>query len=485
MGRFDDRLNFRAAADRPMILLYAKILILLWSINFAPPLLAHFLDTRWDRPFDRNRLFRDGRPLFGPHKTDRGLIGALLMGTGIGLLLGFPWWVGLGCAVLSMVGDLSTSFIKRRVGLTSGTVTPGIDQLLEGLLPFAVLVRYEPLGTAEVVTLLTVFAFGAYLGSWFFKRVLLGKPQENYPRPLSSRVRIRELRRCSPPLLPFHVWLNIEDVIYHQLIMKSTFRLLGLYEKGQQNALRVIAREIGLTFPDLPEAFDGYTILFMSDLHLDGLDGLTERLQEMLPDLPADLCLFGGDLRMETHGPHDEALARFMRLLPKLQTRDGAYAVLGNHDCLEMAPSLIEAGVPVLLNDAVSVERQDQRIWIVGIDDPHHFQCHDLGKAFEDIPHGEFVIFLSHSPEVYREARQHGAQFYLCGHTHAGQIQIIPIGPVFTHSRTGRRYVQGIWEYQGMQGYTSAGVGTSGIPVRYFSEGEVVRITLRKGSKAS
>jgi hypothetical protein len=81
---------------------------------------------------------------------------------------------------------------------------------------------------------------------------------------------------------------------------------------------------------------------------------------------------------------------------------------------------------------------------------------------------------------VYREAKQYGAQLYLCGHTHAGQIQIIPIGPVFTHSRTGRRYIQGVWEYHGMRGYTSSGVGTSGIPVRYFSEGEVVRITLRR-----
>jgi uncharacterized protein len=467
-----------------MIILCLRILILLWSINFAPPLLAHFFEDQWNRPLDRNKAFRDGRPWFGPHKTERGLVGALLMGVGVGALLGFPWWVSLGCAVLSMSGDLLSSFIKRRLNQPSGNVTPGLDQLFEGLFPFAVLAFYQPLSTAEVATLVLVFVVGAYLGSWFLKRILLQKPREDYPRPVSSRVRLKELRRCSPPLLPFQLWLNIEDLIYHNLIMKGIFRLLGLYEKGRHNALQITARDISLTFHDLPKLFDGYTVLFMSDLHLDGLDGLTEKLQEMLPGLPADLCLFGGDLRMETYGPYDEALARFMRLLPGMRVRDGMYAVLGNHDCLEMAPSLIEAGVPVLLNDAVAIKRDGQRIWIVGIDDPHHFQCHDLGKAFEDIPQGEFVIFLSHSPEVYREARQFGAQFYLCGHTHAGQIQIIPIGPVFTHSRTGRRYVQGVWEYHGMQGYTSSGVGTSGIPVRYFSEGEVVRITLRRGKNA-
>jgi uncharacterized protein len=466
-----------------MRLLHFKILILLWLINFAPPLLAHLFENRWNRPLDRGRKCRDGYPVFGAHKTDRGLIGAMVMGYGAGLSLGFPWWLGLACAVLSMAGDLLSSFLKRRLHQPSGTVAPGFDQLFEGLLPFVVLAWYESLSTVEVVVMVTLFMIGAYLGSWFFKKILLEKPQKDYPRPLSSKVRIKELRRCSPALIPFHLWLNLEDVIYYNLIMKGTFRLLGLYEKGRQNALQITAREISFFFPDLPEAFDGYTVLFMSDLHLDGMDGLTETLEGMLPDLPADVCLLGGDLRMETHGPYDEAMARFMRLLPKLRIHDGVHSVLGNHDCLEMAPSLIEAGVTVLLNDAVAIERQNQRIWIVGIDDPHHFQCHDLGKAFEDIPQEAFVLFLSHSPEVYREARQFGARLYLCGHTHAGQIQIIPIGPIFTHSRTGRRYVQGSWDYQGMQGYTSAGVGTSGIPVRYFSQGEVVRITLRRGQE--
>jgi hypothetical protein len=466
-----------------MIITWVKILILLWSINFAPPVLAHFLQTKWNRPLDHNKLFRDGRPWLGPHKTERGLIGALIMGIVSGTLLGFPWWVGLGCALLSMAGDLLSSFIKRRLGQPSGTISPGLDQFFEGLFPVSILAWYLPLSTVAAAALVLIFMVGAYLGSWFLKKILLQGPQGDYPRPVSSRVRLKELRRCSPPLMPFHLWLNFEDVIYYQLIMKGAFRLLGLYEKGRRNALEITAREISLTFRDLPEAFDGYTILFMSDLHLDGLDGLTEKLQEMLPHLPADLCLIGGDFRMETHGPYDQALARFMRLLPELRVHDGVYTVLGNHDCLEMAPSLIEADVSVLLNDAVAIERHGQRIWVVGIDDPHHFQCHDVDKAFEDIPKGEFVIFLSHSPEVYREAKQCGAQFYLCGHTHAGQIQIIPIGPVFTHSRTGRRYVQGTWEYHGMQGYTSSGVGTSGIPVRYFSEGEVVRFILRRKRK--
>jgi uncharacterized protein len=430
--------------------------------------------------------FADGRPLFGPHKTLRGTLAAAVTGFGAGLLLGFPWWVGLLSAISSIAGDLLSSFVKRRLGQPSGTLIPGLDQVFEGLFPFAILVQFKSLSIWMIVGLVLIFSFGAYVGSWFFKKILLSKPSGDYPRTVRSRVRLKELRRCYLPLTRFHRWLNPEDVFYYQVLMKTTFRLLGIYEKGMRNALQIHNREISLAFHDLPAAFDGYTILFLSDLHLDGLDGLTENLQELLQALPADLCLIGGDLRMETYGPHDEALARTARLIPHIAVRDGIYGVLGNHDCIEMIEPLRKAGLDILVNEAVAIGRGEKdRIWILGVDDPHHYQCHDLDKTFEEVPPGGFVILLCHSPEVYREAQQHGVHCYLCGHTHAGQIQIVPIGPIFTHSRTGRRYVQGLWQYGNMQGYTSSGAGVSGVPVRFFSEGEVVRITLRKTGAAA
>jgi uncharacterized protein len=466
-----------------MIVLSLKTLILLWLINFAPPLLAHLLEDRWNRPLDRGRRFRDGRPLFGSHKTERGTAGAIITGYAAGLLLGFPWWLGMLTGVLSMLGDLGSSFIKRRLNQPSGTVAPGLDQIFEGLLPLLWLGRTLPLSPWNVLVLLIVFSSGAFIGSWFFKKVLLARPEGAYQRPLSSRVRLKELRRCHPKLTAFHVWLNFEDAIYYHVFMKSVFRLLGIYEKGRRNATQIRRREISFSFADLPEAFEGYRILYMSDLHLDGLDGLAENLQVLIRSMPANLCLVGGDLRMETHGPHGEALARFFRVVPDIQVRDGIYGVLGNHDCTEMIGPLKEAGVTILMNESVAIQRDSQHLWVVGVDDPHHFQCHDLASAFAGIPADDFVIFMSHSPEVYRDAERFGAQCYLCGHTHAGQIQIFPIGPIFTHSRTGRRYVEGAWEYGKMQGYTSSGVGASGVPVRFFSEGEVVLITLRRSPK--
>lgn len=460
--------------------LFLKILILLWLINFTPPLLAHLLEDRWNGPLDRGRLFRDGKPLLGDHKTTRGCCGAVIAGMIFGMALGFSWWVGLLSGIFSMLGDLSSSFLKRRFGIPSGNVVPGLDQIFEGAFPFLILWPCFSLGLAEVVFLVTVFSIGAFFGSWFLNQVLLMKPFETYPREVRSRTRLRELRSCHVLSHPLHHFVNFEDSIYYWVLMRTVFRLLGIYDKGKQNALQLETHSKAFHLSGLPASFDGYTIMFLSDLHLDGLEGLTEQVQAVVKALPVDLCIIGGDVRMETHGPFSEALLHLERLIPDIEARDGILGILGNHDCTEIIEPLGEMGVQFLVNDAKAIRRNGEEIWIVGVDDPHYYKCHDLDQAFSTVPPGAFSIFLAHSNEVYREASQYKPQLYLCGHSHAGQIQIEPFGPIFTHSRAPRRFCCGTWQYNGMSGYTSCGVGVSGIPVRFSSRGEVTIITLKK-----
>lgn len=263
-------------------------------------------------------------------------------------------------------------------------------------------------------------------------------------------------------------------------MMKTTFRLFGVYEQGKRNALRLKQENVTFLLPRLPPAFEDYTILFLSDLHLDGLEGLTERLYDLLRDVSFDLCILGGDYRMEVSGPFTEALLRLNYLMDAIHVSDGIYAVLGNHDCLEMVGPLEKKGINFLVNDARAIKRKQEQIWLVGVDDPHYYQSHDLKEAFRPVPKEAFTIFVAHSPEVFREAARYRPDLYLCGHTHAGQIQLPRIGAVFTHSRAPRQLSYGVWEYQGMQGYTTSGVGVSGVPVRFGCEGEVVRITLKR-----
>jgi uncharacterized protein len=275
--------------------------------------------------------------------------------------------------------------------------------------------------------------------------------------------------------------LNFEDAVYYHIFMKTAFKIMGIYERGMKNALEVEKQEISFSFPDLPPAFDNYKILLLTDLHLDGIDGLTEKIMEIVRETPADLCILGGDFRMETYGPFAEALFHLHKLLPTVQAKDGIVGILGNHDCLEIVDSLQKDGITFLINNSTTIERDGHQIWLAGVDDPHYYKSHDLKQAFERVPDGVFSIFLAHSNEVYKEALQYGPKLYLCGHSHAGQIQIPPFGPIFTHSSAPRYMSNGEWQYQGMHGYTSGGAGVSGVPVRFNSKGEVTLITLKRG----
>ena len=100
--------------------------------------------------------------------------------------------------------------------------------------------------------------------------------------------------------------------------------------------------------------------------------------------------------------------------------------------------------------------------------------------AFETVPSRAFSILVAHSNEIYKEAASYNPKLYLCGHTHGGQILIPPFGPIFTHSRAPRSLCQGVWQYQSMLGYTTTGVGVSGIPVRFATRGEVAIIRLKR-----
>jgi predicted MPP superfamily phosphohydrolase len=464
------------------MILFLKILFLIWSINLAPPLLAHFLHDKWNAPLDRGRTFWDGKPILGPHKTIRGVYSATLMGWMVGLIFGFPWYIGFLAGILSMGGDLLSSFIKRRLGMASGSIFAGLDQVFEGVFPFFVITPYFDLSAWETLLLLAFFCVGAYVGSLFFKAVLLDKPFPNYPRPVNSWVRLREFRSCQITSNPLHHFVNFEDSLYYHILMKTAFKALGIYEKGKRNALQIRKHEVTFSFPELPPSFDDYKILFFSDLHLDGLEGLTENLQVVLREVNADLCILGGDFRMETHGPFAEALSHLRRVIPEIRSRDGILGVLGNHDCVEIVGPLQKCGVCFLVNDALPIERNGDRIWIAGVDDPHYYKCHDLAQAFEDVPRGEFCIFVAHSNEVYKEAEAYGPKLYLCGHTHAGQIKLPYVGPVFTHSSAPRRFCEGSWKYGNMAGYTSCGVGVSGVPVRFACSGEVLVIRLKRSA---
>ena len=121
----------------------------------------------------------------------------------------------------------------------------------------------------------------------------------------------------------------------------------------------------------------------------------------------------------------------------------------------------------MLLNQSEKIVRGDQRIHLAGIDDAHYYRADNIEKAASEIPRGEFSILLSHTPEVYLQAAHAGFSLVLSGHTHGGQICLPGSIPI-----TLMRSCRGVWDrapwtYHTMAGYTSVGVGTCIVAVRF------------------
>lgn len=465
------------------LVLIIKVTFFLWWIHFIPPLLSVMMGSKWNLPVDLDYPFIDGKPILGKHKTIRGVVGSIIGSATVAPAFGWSIFEGFILALAGVIGDLLTSFIKRRLNKPSGTIIPLLDQIPEGLLPLLLLKQWNQITLFLLVVILVIFSLGAYLGSIFYKQILLVKPINTYPRTLTPRLRLREWKACQIKSNPLRFLLNFEDAVHYRLLLKGILKLSGYYHRGVKNALDIQIRTVTLYFRNLPSAFNGYSILFLTDLHINGHDELAERLSSTLEQVPeSDLCILGGDYRMEDVGMYHSPFTQLARIIPVVhgKTRDGVIAVLGNHDCIEMVTWFEKNGVKVLINEHIPILKDADLIYVVGVDDPHYFRCHDIEEAFRGVPAGAFSIFVAHSPEVYREAEMAGASLYLCGHTHAGQIQFPRIGALFTHSRTGWRFVYGLWKYKNMMGYTSSGVGASGIFVRFNTKGEIVRFILFK-----
>jgi predicted MPP superfamily phosphohydrolase len=242
----------------------------------------------------------------------------------------------------------------------------------------------------------------------------------------------------------------------------------------------VCLRHNTVHFRRLPIVFDGFTVLHISDMHADLSQEAMDRVIELLPSLTYDICVLTGDFRGKTFGPFMPAIRVIERIGAHL--RGPIYGVLGNHDTIRMVPPLEAMGIRMLLNECVAIKRADTQIHIAGVDDAHFFRLHNIEKAGDPIPEGAFAVLLSHTPEIFRQAAHAGFDLMLSGHTHGGQI-CLPRGISMTLSAdVPRRFGAGGWVYHGMAGYTSAGAGSSIVPVRLNCPPEITLHHLIKSS---
>ena len=278
----------------------------------------------------------------------------------------------------------------------------------------------------------------------------------------------------------FHArFFHIESWYSAHAIIRTSLRLVGLHGRARRNARtpRLVRNDVIL--PDLPRAFDGYTILQISDPHVDLSSDIPRALIDCVREVEYDLCVLTGDYRTRTFGPYAATLEAMAQVRPHL--KGPVFAVLGNHDTIRMVPGLESLGVQVLLNESVEVQCAGASVQLAGIDDAHHYRLHDFAKLQASIPADAFSILLSHTPEAYQQAASAGFNLMLSGHTHGGQICLPGGFPVITDSSCPRRYVKGPWQYERLIGYTSAGSGSSIVDVRLNCPPEVTLHRLRAG----
>ena len=266
-------------------------------------------------------------------------------------------------------------------------------------------------------------------------------------------------------------YFHVGNLRLSPLMIRTCLKLTGLYGRGCRNAAKIEVRHNHIRLPKIPKAFVGFVILHLSDLHVDMNQGAMGHLRGILQEIKYDLCVFTGDYRGKSFGPYEETLLGMARVCAEL--RKPQYGVLGDHDTIRMTPGLEEIGIRMLLNESITIERDNQHIYLAGIDDAHFYGADNIEKAASEIPRDEFSILLSHTPEIYRQAAYADFDLLLSGHTHGGQICLPSRIPLTLDSVLPRHMGSGAWKYNDMIGYTSVGAGSSIVPARFNCPPEI------------
>lgn len=265
---------------------------------------------------------------------------------------------------------------------------------------------------------------------------------------------------------------------------------LGAYAMlYEQFALRV--KELNISFPNLPPAFDGYTLLHISDMHLTKLGLLEKRTMEIISKREVDGCVITGDVTADPR-----ASDVFRRICSVIPHRDPILMVLGNSehkpwlDSDTLAEALSFDGLQMLVNSSTTLTRGGESIAVVGVDDAYSWRS-DLDAAFSGVDPKSFILFLTHSPCVTPEAIERGADLILSGHTHGGQVRVPYIGLLWTHMHRNKALNDGLYDSDDIGRITGAdagdsvmfvnrGIGTSRFHIRLLCPPEIVYITLHR-----
>ncbi len=296
--------------------------------------------------------------------------------------------------------------------------------------------------------------------------------------------------------------MGYRNVLYHQILQALlVFPVVGIIYGVIKGKYAYKVHKVQLKFKDLPEAFHGFKLTQISDVHSGSLDNkaLVERGVELINQQASDIIVFTGDLVNNVAVEMVEWIDTFS----KLKAEKGVYSILGNHDYgdyiswkneeskRENLNRLIkiqkEMGFNLLMNEHVKIEKNGQSISLIGVENwgKRGFTKYgDLEKAIAEVDHHQFKILLSHDPSHWEaETLDHDKHIHLtlAGHTHGMQFGIEMFGIKWSPVKYIYKQWAGIYENAGKYLYVNRGFGFLGFPGRVGIMPEITVIELQRG----
>ena len=292
-------------------------------------------------------------------------------------------------------------------------------------------------------------------------------------------------RKCRRPtdVFTFPVYacvMRLRILIYLVLAVGLVLALDAFW--WEPSSIRLARYDVTLDAPDLK----GLKIAVISDLHGGApfIDtAKIDRVVAMTNTAHPDLVLLTGDYVIQNVlGGRRMPIATIVAHLKPLSAPLGVYAVLGNHDRWDDAPTITRAfeqgGIPVLENSPVQFRRGGGVITLIGVGD-HYSGYSNVAQALAGVPVEAQALCFTHSPDVFPELPRTCA-LTIAGHTHGGQVWLPILGRIAVahQSLYGQRYAIGVIRENGKTLFVSPGIGTSALPVRFMVPPEISLVAI-------